>query len=324
MLSIYRRYIRFFIGDLAMIEEYRAEIERIGETEDVSDFWVDTIEFELEISGLKFAEKIFDRAILATLKKDFSGHSFGKEIVEICRGFNAQRILYCNYFGRNGKKEVQKFKNAVQKWKEMVTKKFAYCKKDAAIKRTVENDVPAALCSPTPETKFDPRTVKKQFFSLPTSFIYQILKSAKPEILSKLFKSCKSLFKLHSTPLCYQLGVNDEMNPQYFQQSLFIPVSAINFPGLQKLHIVNSLDWIVESDRKALSKVIPKLYRCDAKFIHIDSQDLSIDEFKFITANMQILHMCKTNVFNSDGRALSKTEIVALTSGIVRFETVHW
>uniref|UniRef100_A0A914YM23 F-box domain-containing protein n=1 Tax=Panagrolaimus superbus TaxID=310955 RepID=A0A914YM23_9BILA len=307
-----------------MINEYRNEIERIGNFEDVSDFWEDTIKFELEICGLKYAQKLFNRAILATLKQDFGGHLFGQKIVQLCRNFNAQRILYFGSFDK--KTEYANFTNALQQWKTMASKKFKFisAKKDVVAKVNVVEGVTATVSNLNPTTKFNPLTASTQSYTLPISYIYQILKSATPKILSNLFQSCKSLFKLHSTPLCYQLGVNDEVIPQYFQQSLFIPVSKIAFPGLQKLHIVNSLDWIVETDRKALSKVIPYFYRCDAKFIHIDSQDLSIDEFKFITSNMQILHICNTNIFNSDGTVLSQNEIVALTSGIVRFETIHW
>uniref|UniRef100_A0AC35FZY5 Uncharacterized protein n=1 Tax=Panagrolaimus sp. PS1159 TaxID=55785 RepID=A0AC35FZY5_9BILA len=85
MLNIYRRYIRFFIGDLKMIEEYRNEIERIGFDEDVTDFWIDTIEFEIDQS---------------------------------------HRSLYASSFGKNGEKEILNFKNVIKKWKEMVSKKY--------------------------------------------------------------------------------------------------------------------------------------------------------------------------------------------------------
>uniref|UniRef100_A0A914PWQ0 F-box domain-containing protein n=1 Tax=Panagrolaimus davidi TaxID=227884 RepID=A0A914PWQ0_9BILA len=318
MLNIYRRYIRFFIGDLKMIEEYRNEIERIGFDEDVTDFWIDTIEFEIDQCGLKYAEEIFDRALLATLKKDFIGHPNQNAIIEQCQNFKAHRSLYPSSFGKNGEKEILAFKNVIQKWKEMVSKK--YVKSD----KTVKKITPAPVSVPlNPTIKFEPSTAQMQYFDLPLSYIYQILKSANPEMLFKLFASCKSLFKFYPTPLCYQLGVNDEVNPQYFQHSLFLPISYINFSGLQKLHIVNSLDWIVETDRKALSKVIPKLRKCSAKFIHIDSQDLTIDEFKFITANMQILHICNTNIYNSEGKVLSNKEVEVLTSGIIRYDNNH-
>ena len=304
MLNLYRRFNRFFIGDLGMLEEYHCEIEKVGyEGIDVSDFWVETIEFEFQRCGLESAEKLLERALKFMLEMDVKKRdkSFNN-----CKMLKLSRSMML-FLGRHFTHVIdpnEKFKKMLIKLGGMIRSR-AIKKVVTELDESLEDPEPAATL-----VKFDSEKALPQVFSLPRSLIYQMLKSASVTTLAKLFRTCKAAFHLHRTPLCHQLGVTDEVSPQYFQHSLFIPVTQLDSPALRRLHIVNSLDWIVETDRLALSRLIPRLHRSSAKYIHIDGQDLTMEELEFLASNVQKLHLCDTNVIKSDGTVMTMDEIV--------------
>uniref|UniRef100_A0AC34FJ61 Uncharacterized protein n=1 Tax=Panagrolaimus sp. ES5 TaxID=591445 RepID=A0AC34FJ61_9BILA len=72
MLDTYANYCRFFIEDSEMIEEYRLEIERIGQTSiPVSKWWIDTIKYETHFGNLESSYAILERALKSVFKKRF-------------------------------------------------------------------------------------------------------------------------------------------------------------------------------------------------------------------------------------------------------------
>ena len=61
-MDLYRRYTRFFIEDLEMIEKYRDEIERVGATHAVAEFWIDTLFYEVDFRNSENLHRIQERA----------------------------------------------------------------------------------------------------------------------------------------------------------------------------------------------------------------------------------------------------------------------
>uniref|UniRef100_A0AC34GS88 Uncharacterized protein n=1 Tax=Panagrolaimus sp. ES5 TaxID=591445 RepID=A0AC34GS88_9BILA len=120
-----------------------------------------------------------------------------------------------------------------------------------------------------------------------------------------LFHSCKYFFAVQPTPICYRLVFGWEVSSKYIEQSLFLNLKSLDFQGLDNLYITTTLDVLTYGDHpKILSNVIPRLYKCDAKYGQIDQQEITINELKFISNGLypigSMLPWCVKIVHNGE------------------------
>ena len=91
-----------------------------------------------------------------------------------------------------------------------------------------------------------------------------------------LFQCCKKLFLIHKTPICCRLTFYH--GAMHFNKQCL----SIYTPKIQRLHIANNLVFAKSRKKDLLSRFISTFWRCDAQWIEIRYQELTIDEVKFL------------------------------------------
>ena len=159
-----------------------------------------------------------------------------------------------------------------------------------------------------------------QNFKLSYGITQYIIKNASPEVLQKLKTSTKYFFYL--PPICYKFIVQEEISvPEFNLQSLRLVsknFDANNIPN--NLHISNNFTFHC-SDPTKLHSMIPKLHRCDARFIYLHNQNLTYDELKFLLNPKRVekLTYVKNLVIKNDGNEISIEDIFDMVPNATYF-----
>uniref|UniRef100_A0A914Y446 Uncharacterized protein n=1 Tax=Panagrolaimus superbus TaxID=310955 RepID=A0A914Y446_9BILA len=100
---------------------------------------------------------------------------------------------------------------------------------------------------------------------------------------------------MRKAPLCYRLGIYDSSKTFSFEHSFFITPTDLDHNGLKNIFVTNSI--VSNSlDCYAVQKILPKLFKCDAKVIKIDNQILSFDQFCFLVGEGSVEKISFRNV----------------------------
>uniref|UniRef100_A0AC35GLI5 Uncharacterized protein n=1 Tax=Panagrolaimus sp. PS1159 TaxID=55785 RepID=A0AC35GLI5_9BILA len=111
-------------------------------------------------------------------------------------------------------------------------------------------------------------------------------------------------------PICHRLEINEFNSIVSFEQSLFISVKDIQIGNAEKLFLTNSL-VIISKNRNLLTEFIPKIYKCNVRFLKICLQNLSIKDFDFLVENVE-------KFVSFDSTIRRKNEILSITEIIDR------
>lgn len=143
---------------------------------------------------------------------------------------------------------------------------------------------------------------KHQCFALPQTLITYILNSPSPKIRYNLFISCKLMFTQKPTPICQQLEIGPFLGKsEYRQQSIRLQNPDMVLPALSNLYVVDRLDFRY-SCISMLSTIIPKLSHCEARFIQIRQQIITINDLKFLSSpKLEKFFYINGGITNSDG-----------------------
>uniref|UniRef100_A0A914Q520 Uncharacterized protein n=1 Tax=Panagrolaimus davidi TaxID=227884 RepID=A0A914Q520_9BILA len=159
--------------------------------------------------------------------------------------------------------------------------------------------------------------VYQQNFDLPETLMFYINFQSSPKIKQKLFKSCKFLFLQNPHPICHQLIIKSRTkNSRFSYQSLKIKDLEKDLNLLSNLHITDNL-YITESfeNAKILHLILPKLYKCEPRFVDIRQQIITTEEFKFLINPTKIEKFKFWNgaIINFDGSTVSFKDILRQT-----------
>uniref|UniRef100_A0A914PGP3 Homing endonuclease LAGLIDADG domain-containing protein n=1 Tax=Panagrolaimus davidi TaxID=227884 RepID=A0A914PGP3_9BILA len=147
----------------------------------------------------------------------------------------------------------------------------------------------------------------RQNWSLPNSIIYYILKNpSTSKVYQKLIQSCKYFFA--KNPI---LIINEK---------LYIAIlSYLHYPKPIDLKNISSKLWIKNeiniSSRNGdegyrASRMIPKIFKCDAPRLILMKQIISFKELIFLASNVQKINLECTIVKNSDGSIVEFKKMV--------------
>uniref|UniRef100_A0AC34FQW3 DUF38 domain-containing protein n=1 Tax=Panagrolaimus sp. ES5 TaxID=591445 RepID=A0AC34FQW3_9BILA len=159
---------------------------------------------------------------------------------------------------------------------------------------------------------------KHQNFPFKTPVIHYIIQNANARVLQNLFKSCKWFFVKYPIPICYSLVTKQrpmgkpEIN--FYQQSVEVVKSALNKTGLENIYLSTTLQIITPRDRMLLSDFIPKMFRCDAKYISIANQDLTFKELKFLIGhgNVVDLYLLEVKTIDEQNKEIAVEDVLKL------------
>uniref|UniRef100_A0A914QZT1 Uncharacterized protein n=1 Tax=Panagrolaimus davidi TaxID=227884 RepID=A0A914QZT1_9BILA len=148
--------------------------------------------------------------------------------------------------------------------------------------------------------------LKFQQFALPKPMIQYILEHASHRVLRKLFASCKYFFAKRQIPICYSLVKKNGFDQipkcyslvkkngfaltKFDDENLALDYLADPNLFLKNTYLTGNLfadlcaSWHRSAlpNRRFVSNLIPRLYRCEAKYIHLTNQDLSFKELLFL------------------------------------------
>uniref|UniRef100_A0A914NZI2 F-box domain-containing protein n=1 Tax=Panagrolaimus davidi TaxID=227884 RepID=A0A914NZI2_9BILA len=130
-----------------------------------------------------------------------------------------------------------------------------------------------------------------QDFSLPKPLIAYILDNSDHRILRKLFSSCKYFYFKKQTPICYSFRTGSEIifnaesltlkptsNQEFFFKDTFITGGIY-------------LKYPFQPEVTFISNLIPRLYRCEAKYIKFYKQNMSFEELKFLIKHRGVVQL---------------------------------
>uniref|UniRef100_A0A914QUP0 Guanylate-binding protein N-terminal domain-containing protein n=1 Tax=Panagrolaimus davidi TaxID=227884 RepID=A0A914QUP0_9BILA len=268
MFEVYLRYCRFFISDKKMLKNYRNEIKRIGNSEMVTVFWIDTIEWELVFGDLKTAQSLLKEAVkdLADIPKVFSEKDFLKRR-RIQTPSSAEDEDDGHEEDKNEEKVVKKYVDDYEEQDSDEEEEEDYedesdegeenegdesdesdnekskrtLKRRIRISSSEDDDVSDSrneehqpLPTILPEKCFFTKRKSYQSFSIPTFMAKYITNNANSSLLSKLHQSSEYFYSLRSIPVCHRLVLRNFVEPKNFEYSLFHIDTEMNFLGIKK------------------------------------------------------------------------------------------
>uniref|UniRef100_A0AC34FM41 Uncharacterized protein n=1 Tax=Panagrolaimus sp. ES5 TaxID=591445 RepID=A0AC34FM41_9BILA len=178
--------------------------------------------------------------------------------------------------------------------------------------------------SPKPSKSKELKKVIKNF-TFQTAVIQQppfreplndyIFKNSNPYVLTKLQSSTKFFLYSLKVHVIDRLEISDE--PENFHK-MSISLQSKNklFSKLNNLYLINSLFL---NDIK-LTKIIPKIYRCDLKFLRIGFQKVQLKDFDFLVQHGNIELLSCHNIIEENNLAVPLEIILAKTPKIFYIE----
>uniref|UniRef100_A0AC34F5N0 Uncharacterized protein n=1 Tax=Panagrolaimus sp. ES5 TaxID=591445 RepID=A0AC34F5N0_9BILA len=156
-----------------------------------------------------------------------------------------------------------------------------------------------------------------QNFSLPKSIMYYIREKADHMVLRKLYQSCKYFFVKKSVPICYaffsyKTYFHDTENKTSFDNEKLECVNEVCKPEVLKNLYITTVFYFSTLPTNYLSKeIVPRLYRCDAKCVELNFQNLSFAELLFFIGHGNVTEL-----------VLAECEIKDVDGNIILFEKI--
>uniref|UniRef100_A0A914QPT5 Uncharacterized protein n=1 Tax=Panagrolaimus davidi TaxID=227884 RepID=A0A914QPT5_9BILA len=150
-------------------------------------------------------------------------------------------------------------------------------------------------------------TYRRQDFAFQDSIMHYIAKNPKSvKLYQKLVKSCKHFFLKNPILILYKLC------------STSAGWEARAEDDWKRLDIYNisSKFWITEGfygftgKNDLVSSLIPKLYKCDAKMLHLFDQIITSDELLFLASNAEEIDFSEVVVKYADGSVVPLEKVV--------------
>uniref|UniRef100_A0A914Q3X4 Uncharacterized protein n=1 Tax=Panagrolaimus davidi TaxID=227884 RepID=A0A914Q3X4_9BILA len=166
------------------------------------------------------------------------------------------------------------------------------------------------------KTVFNNKIAVSQKFPFHATLIDYIIKNANAEFLQKLNFSCKYFYSKYHIPVCNYLFISSAgpaWAPYEIEEEALIFLSnTLTEVNFNNIYILSNFYYDHEIP---LRNLIPKLYKCDAKYININSQKLTINELKFFIGhgNVVDLQFCRLKVIDGSGEHLFLEDILAFT-----------
>uniref|UniRef100_A0A914PUS2 Uncharacterized protein n=1 Tax=Panagrolaimus davidi TaxID=227884 RepID=A0A914PUS2_9BILA len=161
----------------------------------------------------------------------------------------------------------------------------------------------------------------RQNWSLPDSIIYSITKNpSNSKAWQKLIQSCKYFFFKNPNFVIRKLSFHCNgkweisLNKVKIQFSGFTNISC-KFWLTYKFDICSC-----NSTPETVSSLISRLYRCDVKKLILDEQNISFNEFLFLTSNVENIKLRHVIVKNEEGSIVPLEKLVKVLPKIKEFE----
>uniref|UniRef100_A0AC34G3G2 F-box domain-containing protein n=1 Tax=Panagrolaimus sp. ES5 TaxID=591445 RepID=A0AC34G3G2_9BILA len=134
-----------------------------------------------------------------------------------------------------------------------------------------------------------------QVFSLPKPLVLYVLDHANHRLLRNLFNSCKFFFDKKSTPICYRLEESTSIKSYFDQETLMLKDVENLELFLNKTHVTTSIECPYKQSMNFISNIIPRLSKCEAKYLNLCGQNVTFKELKFLIQHGGVLRLSITH-----------------------------
>uniref|UniRef100_A0AC34GYE3 Uncharacterized protein n=1 Tax=Panagrolaimus sp. ES5 TaxID=591445 RepID=A0AC34GYE3_9BILA len=152
----------------------------------------------------------------------------------------------------------------------------------------------------------------QQNWALPDSVIYHLAKNPKnAKVYQKLVNSCKHFFIKNPIIVVQELyfNWNNEAVLRSYKDYKCINMKTDSYKYWITEKFGNSIFWR-NLTPNIVASVIPKLYKQGARILSLAKQNISYNEFLFLSSNVEILSFYNTTVKNDDGSIVPLEKLV--------------
>ena len=136
---------------------------------------------------------------------------------------------------------------------------------------------------PSIETpKFRSSSLIKQRYSLPYPIVNYLSKSANYAVTRKLQFCAKHLFLCTNTTLFLKVSLTELSRTQIHDEAIFVSAKNPNVDKINNIFLVNTLLVYYFEKADVLSKFIPKIAKCELRYLMIVRQNLCLEEYMFL------------------------------------------
>jgi hypothetical protein len=305
-------------------KEMKALYDKIESVEDDSEKWFTTL---LEAENDEFVKQNVEYR----LGDDLTDRKLWKLYIEFLKEKDSQRLLhtyskYCRFFlddfemQNEYQKAAEKYGSIEVSWKkpfdfEIYNEKAIENIFKSFPRVPYRNDLKVKISKDICHCKFTFENAAPQGFPFLPNLMKNIWDKSDEYLRQKLFMACKYFFSRHPVPICYYLRISDaEYEEPFEQHSLFISKEFDN-TRLKNLWVTTKLRASDDSNPLALSSIIPKLYRCDASFLNIYGQNLTMNELKFLIGHGNVIEMefTEVNISDENGKPVLIENVLQMT-----------
>uniref|UniRef100_A0AC34FB21 Uncharacterized protein n=1 Tax=Panagrolaimus sp. ES5 TaxID=591445 RepID=A0AC34FB21_9BILA len=170
------------------------------------------------------------------------------------------------------------------------------------------------------------QTCQPQIFSFSKTIMkYVLLNPESPETYLKTIKSCKLLFLKNPILIIPILRYTKFDGWKYCctneMETFYNGLQNIDLDKIQsKIWITEILRVFPDSSKTIASKIVPKIYRCDAKMLQLENQNISFQDFQFLSAFVDNeINFHEVTVEKEDGNVVLIDELCQNLSDVVIF-----
>lgn len=139
------------------------------------------------------------------------------------------------------------------------------------------------------------KPIRSSFRGFMPHFLEYLAKNANSKLLLKFYSISRWFFDRRKVPLCHRLCICDTRRTIATESSFFVTPKDLEIDGLKNIYVTNAL-VVISKDPMALSKMMPKIYKFDPRFLEIHDQILTSTEYEFIVGEGNMRRACFDNV----------------------------
>uniref|UniRef100_A0A914NZJ8 DUF38 domain-containing protein n=1 Tax=Panagrolaimus davidi TaxID=227884 RepID=A0A914NZJ8_9BILA len=151
-------------------------------------------------------------------------------------------------------------------------------------------------------------------FGFPDPLIYYVAKNpTSAKLYKKLIEACRYFFWKNPILIAdFLIYKNNEMKADFSKYELDICLKNVPYKIWVSGYCVIGFDANSSFKKDLVSSFLPRIYRCEIEDLSLQNQELTTDEFLFVTAETGRVCFSDLTVVNRDGKEIAFEKLVEL------------
>uniref|UniRef100_A0AC34G4Z0 Uncharacterized protein n=1 Tax=Panagrolaimus sp. ES5 TaxID=591445 RepID=A0AC34G4Z0_9BILA len=170
--------------------------------------------------------------------------------------------------------------------------------------RFLQRALPSSKFAPDPNAEYTFKNPRRQLFDLPYSVMKHIIENANGAVWKKLIQTCKFFYpKKNLYPVNEFVVYSDDS--RRIDCTMIIDGKSFDAKSIvPKLWLYNSFESGSQPEGfpDDVTTVLPKIFKCDLRFLNLYFQDLKFEEYQILTSsgtikemNLYFVHIVQSN-----------------------------